>query len=615
MLAVPGRGDRLYTQRRMSTPQAVNGGSARSGDQVPVGHPLPVRIAFAGETALEQFGHGVGAVPAGSGTLDGAAALVLDERSLKGGRAEAEGLARDAAAAGVPVIGLRRDPAVEPVWAGLAELVIGAPAAGESPAVPAPAPVDPRAVNPLGFRGTGVAGFGATLTAPLEAAALAPGVDWLGRLATGEPVNLFAPRGAELPALPAAVEPRRAPAPARLLAQLRGRLGALDHPAFHRSTWERAGFIVRLCAAGVPVVAADVDGELAELLGPDLTAALAAVEIGELSDRDLRERTSVALRRAALRDHSGQARWRRIAAALDIEVPPPALVSVILSTAREEWIEHGIAQALRQSYEPRELIVCLHGDGFSDDVADRVRAQAGDDVTVLRIDGELTLGDALNAGVEVARGDVVTKMDDDDYYTVEHLWDLVLALEYSGADLVGKGAEFVYVSTVDLTIRRFVGDGESDHPRLGGGVMMARRGPLVAIGGWPARNRGEDGWLVKNFKAAGRRTHRTHGFGYILNRHMRGHTWNTYADYFLVQSHREWRGLRFDVTGIEDGAAGLEPNGDELGDPLQAAEQRAEEEADQAAEPPSQRSPELGDHPGAGTRQAAELTGPPGDPR
>ena len=43
----------------------------------------------------------------------------------------------------------------------------------------------------------------------------------------------------------------------------------------------------------------------------------------------------------------------------------------------------------------------------------------------------------------------------------------------------------------------------------------------------------------------------THGFGYILNRHGRGHTWNTYVDYFLIQSQREWRGLRFDETTIE----------------------------------------------------------------
>jgi hypothetical protein len=56
---------------------------------------------------------------------------------------------------------------------------------------------------------------------------------------------------------------------------------------------------------------------------------------------------------------------------------------------------------------------------------------------------------------------------------------------------------------------------------------------------------------VKNFRAAGHGVYRTHGFGYILNRHFRDHTWNTYVDYFLVQSQREWRGLRLDEAAIE----------------------------------------------------------------
>jgi glycosyltransferase involved in cell wall biosynthesis len=227
------------------------------------------------------------------------------------------------------------------------------------------------------------------------------------------------------------------------------------------------------------------------------------------------------------------------------------MISVIFATRREDWLEHGLAQVARQTYEPRELVVCLHGDAFSEDIEERVRATAPKPVKIVRVDGDLVLGDALNAGVEVAEGDLITKMDDDDYYNTDHLWDLVLACEYAEADLVGKAAEFVYLEWIDLTIRRFMGDAESDHPRLAGGGLMARREPLLAVGGWPSRARGEDTWIVKNFKRAGKRTWRTHGFGYILNRHGRDHTWNTNADYFLVQSQREWRGLRFDQTAID----------------------------------------------------------------
>jgi Glycosyl transferase family 2 len=546
----------------MSTLDAVT--TATPVEQVPVGDPLPLRVAFAGGPALELFGAGVDAVAAGRGDgIEGAAALVVDERPPRGGRRTAERLWRAAQTAGVPVIGVRRTSVAEPAWSGLADLIIGAPLAGDVPALPASAPVDPHLHNPIGFRGAGVAGFAAMVTGSVSAERLQPGIAWLGEITDGEPTSIATPDRRQLPALPPMVLPRKLPRSSRVLGGLRARLGVLDHPAFHASSWDRAGLLTRLCAAGIPVVPAELSSEAAELLGPNLTAAIEATGLEELRDPDGRERASIRVRRAALRHHSPQARWRQIAGALGIDLPSPALVSVVLSTRRQEWLEHGIAQVLRQTYEPRELIVCLHGDEFTEDVEDRVRAQAPDPVKIVRVDDELTLGESLNAGVAVSEGDVVTKMDDDDYYTVDHLWDLVLALEYAEADLVGKGAEFVYVSTVDLTIRRFIGPAETDHSRLGGGVMMARREPLLEIGGWPARNRGEDGWLVKNFKSAGKRVHRTHGFGYILNRHMRGHTWNTYADYFLVQSQREWRGLRFDVTAIEPGADGLEPPTDQ----------------------------------------------------
>ena len=65
------------------------------------------------------------------------------------------------------------------------------------------------------------------------------------------------------------------------------------------------------------------------------------------------------------------------------------------------------------------------------------------------------LGQVLALLGERATGDLVTKWDDDDWYTTEHLLDLVAAMRYSGAGVVGKPAEYVYLSSLDLTLRRF----------------------------------------------------------------------------------------------------------------------------------------------------------------
>jgi hypothetical protein len=430
---------------------------------------------------------------------------------------------------------------------GQAAASAGVPVVDAASVVP---PADPLVFNPRRFRGSDAAGFAALVASGADERAIEAGLQHASATAGDEPLSVLVAEAQALPALPPGS--RRVEVGAEPAAVVRAGqqcLGVLDHPGFHRSERERAGWIAKLCAAGMPVVVAELSDSLAELLGPELAERLAPIGARELADLDARERLSVALRRVALRDHSTEARWRQLCEGAGIALPERPLVSVVFATRREEWLEHGLAQVARQSYRPRELVVCLHGDAFSAEAEARVRKLGAD--KVVRVEAELTLGDALNAGVAVAEGELVTKMDDDDYYSVDHLWDLVLALEYSGADLVGKGAEFVYLEDVDLTIRRFMGDAESDHPRLAGGGMMARREPLEGIGGWPSRTRGEDTWIVKNFKRAGRATYRTHGFGYILNRHFRGHTWNPAVDYFLVQSQREWRGLRFDQTAIE----------------------------------------------------------------
>jgi hypothetical protein len=51
-------------------------------------------------------------------------------------------------------------------------------------------------------------------------------------------------------------------------------------------------------------------------------------------------------------------------------------------------------------------------------------------------------------------GALISKWDDDDWYGSEHLLDLVTALEYSGADLVGKAAERIYLAKHGMTVRR-----------------------------------------------------------------------------------------------------------------------------------------------------------------
>jgi hypothetical protein len=508
-------------------------------------------VAIAGDPGTAWLGHVVERVEVSSpdGLRSDLDCLLIAHAPGGPRGSQAEGLAQAARGAGIPVVAVVAPRASRPEWAGLADLELGAVEAGDA-AMPAPPPFDPATFNPLGFRQSDVAG--------LAAIAFVDQPDGLGaagalmtRIAEEEPVVVHSPREVVLPGLPAGVlKGRRDPGTPEFVRALHANAGVIDHPAFHRDAYERAGWLLRLAAAGVPIVALDPEPELRTLLGDELADALERARWEDLLDLDLRERISVAQRRPAHREHTYDGRWRRIARALSLEVAPRPLVSVILSTRRSEWLEHALSQVERQTYEPKELVVCLHGDDFPEGTEDWLRRAWNGRLVIEHVDSELVLGDALNQGVEAASGEYVTKMDDDDPYSVDHIWDLVLAAQYSDADLVGKAAEFVYLEEIDLTIRRFMGDVEMPSRRLAGGGMMARREPLRAIGGWPSRGRGEDTALVRTFDEAGRRVHRTHGFGYILNRHGRDHTWRPQVDYFLVQSEFEWRGLRYDKAGI-----------------------------------------------------------------
>ena len=314
-----------------------------------------------------------------------------------------------------------------------------------------------------------------------------------------------------------------------------------DVAAFHAGARERAAVLVRLAATGVPVHLADGGPELAELLGAELHALMAAPDIRG-ADIETRERLGIAMRRVALREHSLAARARQVCAAARL-ADPPALpkVSVLLATRRPALLARALANVARQSYPNLELVLALHGDGFGDGPD---LAATGCPATVLRVPADAPLGSVLNAATAAARGPLLAKMDDDDLYGAEHVWDLVLAREYSGAELVGKGAETVYLAGCDRTVRLGLGGGESRRSwHVSGGALLVSRHALERVGGWRRVAGGEDIELFAAVHRGGLGVYRLHGAGYVVVRH--GAHASGFSDaYFLRQADAVLAGFR-----------------------------------------------------------------------
>lgn len=338
----------------------------------------------------------------------------------------------------------------------------------------------------------------------------------------------------------------------RRLGRLRRMRYLEDVSAFHTNPVARAGVLARLAAAGVLVHLADGDTRLRPLLGDDLFR-LMTTDIPSV-DAGARELISIGMRRAAMLGHSSWARARRAGSpagtpAGSAELP---LVSVLLATRRPGFLSYALDSVARQTYPRLELILALHGENFAS-IAPPV-AGLPHPVKTLRIPSQAPLGAALAAATAASTGTLLTKMDDDDVYGDDHIWDLVLAREYSGAQLVGKWMEFVYLAAPHCTINWRNGSSERycRWPIAGGTLLIDRR-DLERAGGWRPIPTGVDTALTADVRRAGGRLYRTHSAGFMLVRHGYRHTWNTgdvANDALLAGADRVWPGFRPDLAGI-----------------------------------------------------------------
>jgi hypothetical protein len=316
--------------------------------------------------------------------------------------------------------------------------------------------------------------------------------------------------------------------------------------------------VAGLAMAGIPLKGATAPDWARERLG----ARLADVLIGpvDLSKGLTREEHSVRLRRAALETHSSLA-WRaRLAAAARVSFTSYPSVSVVLATKRPHQLEFALKQVRKQRGVEVELVLATHG--FEAE-PERVHELVGDLTVVLQSHPASTLfGDVLTAAAHAASGDLLLKMDDDDWYGPDAVKDLLHARQYSGAEVVGMPAEFTYLQPVDQMIRR--NDNSEFYARfVAGGTIMIDRGLLRSVGWFRSVRRYVDLQLLTAVTAAGGSIYRTHGLGYVMRRTADGHTWDPGLDYFLDEDRvgRTWQGfqpsalLEYDASELPERAA------------------------------------------------------------
>ncbi|GAA2134092.1 glycosyltransferase [Nocardioides bigeumensis] len=300
--------------------------------------------------------------------------------------------------------------------------------------------------------------------------------------------------------------------------------------------------VAGLAMSGVVLTSSDVPSWARDALGPAVADALTAqpADDGLLA----REEHGLVLRRAAFDAFSTRSWRRRAAARAGVRVAADPAVSVLLATRRADMLDFALSQVARQRGVPLELVLAPHG--FEPDEAD-VRRALGDGVSLVLLPQpeEVAFGDVLHQAALAASGDLLLKMDDDDWYAPDVVADLVRAHRYSGAEVVGMPAEFHYLTGPDITVTR--GHVTEVFARfVAGGTLMIERGLLREVGGFRSVHKYVDAQLLAAAAAAGASLYRTHGLGYVLRRNPTGHTWEVDLDYLLdpVRTKQRWDGFR-----------------------------------------------------------------------
>ncbi|MGO2944030.1 MAG: hypothetical protein ACTIDO_17255 [Brevibacterium aurantiacum] len=182
---------------------------------------------------------------------------------------------------------------------------------------------------------------------------------------------------------------------------------------------------------------------------------------------------AIARRRMEIDERSPKAQADAIAEWLGFTVEPLPSVTAIVVSRKAENLDVTLANLRRQQYSNVEVLLTI--DPMYAQVARGAIAEWDIPARLEVSQRGGTLADRLNLGIFRAHGDLVTVFEENALYGSHHVSDLVQAVQYSGADLVGKASWHVYDEAKDRMVARAPVTQRSfgELPALG--TMMMRR--------------------------------------------------------------------------------------------------------------------------------------------
>lgn len=225
------------------------------------------------------------------------------------------------------------------------------------------------------------------------------------------------------------------------------------------------------------------------------------------------------------------------------------MVSVITPTSKPMYMKNIFDNYSNQRYKNKELIVILNNNQLN---LNRWRdfSKGFKNVQVFQLDETTTVGECLNFAIDQSTGEFIARFDDDDYYGMNYLTDMLTYFGFTEASIVGKTCNFIYFEAFkSLYIERI--DHEDFNPgvtnynpwhayikTLTGATQVIKREVFDCIR-YPLLESNEDRIFSRECQSKGIRQYAADPFNYTIVRHpdKNFHTWkiedNDYFQYCL----------------------------------------------------------------------------------
>ncbi|MGC2413753.1 MAG: glycosyltransferase [Stellaceae bacterium] len=123
-------------------------------------------------------------------------------------------------------------------------------------------------------------------------------------------------------------------------------------------------------------------------------------------------------------------------------------VTLVTGTMRPHLLEKSVRQYLDQTYPNKELVIVFNG--AASELADvRANYASRTDIIFTTLPTDCHAGSLLNFGAREGTGDYFFRIDDDDHYGPNYIYDCMLHLRASDVDIFGKCATFFHFEEDD----------------------------------------------------------------------------------------------------------------------------------------------------------------------